>query len=460
MQTSTSTNGNNLTQKQNSKLSNSSNAKAITNIVIVGGGAGGLELTTALGRKLGKKRKARITLVDKNRVHIWKPLLHEVATGSLDDEIDGVVYRAHAARHNYHFQYGTLSSIDRDNKILTIDALLDDKNEVVLEQRQIHYDVLVLAIGSISNDFGTQGVDEHCHMLDSRLQAQNFQKNLLNQFLKKSELSSGTTNSIPTKLAIVGAGATGVELSAELYHVIDVLSMYDVDRADRQKLEIDLIEAGPRILPALPERIAESAADELKKLGVTIRTNTRIQQANKNGFIDAEQNTIYADLMIWAAGVKAQDWLKNTNLELNRLNQIVCYRSLKSVTDDSIYALGDCCAVEMTDGSRVPPRAQSAHQMATIVMKNICRSFYGKDPVEFVYKDYGSLVNLSRFSTVGSLMGNLVKGSMFIEGKIARLMYLSLYRMHQLSIHGYIKGPFIIVLSSISKIIRPKIKLH
>ena len=166
MQTSTSTNGNNLTQKQNSKLSNSSNAKAITNIVIVGGGAGGLELTTALGRKLGKKRKARITLVDKNRVHIWKPLLHEVATGSLDDEIDGVVYRAHAARHNYHFQYGTLSSIDRDNKILTIDALLDDKNEVVLEQRQIHYDVLVLAIGSISNDFGTQGVDEHCHMLD------------------------------------------------------------------------------------------------------------------------------------------------------------------------------------------------------------------------------------------------------------------------------------------------------
>lgn len=429
-------------------------------VVIVGGGAGGLELATSLGRKLGKKKKARITLIDKNRVHIWKPLLHEVATGSLDTEIDGVVYRAHAARHYYNFQVGALSGINRENKTLSIEPIIDEQGNIVVEQREVDYDILVLAIGSISNDFGTAGVDEHCYMLDSKVQAQTFQKKLLNQFFKKEQQSKNAASLSPTRLAIVGAGATGVELSAELHRVIEVLSVYDLDGGAEQRLHIDLIEAGPRILPALSERIAESAAKELEKLGVSIHTQTRITQATADGFIDSEQHEIIADLMVWAAGVKVQDWLADTSLDVNHINQVLCHRNLKSVTDDSIFAIGDCCGVDMPDGQRVPPRAQAAHQMASTVARNIVRELAGKPLTEFTYRDYGSLVNLSRFTTVGSLMGNLVKGSMFIEGKVARLMYLSLYRMHQLAIHGYIKGPFIILLGRISKIIRPKIKLH
>ena len=444
---------------QNEKADDQSNV--LPHIVIVGGGAGGLELATKLGGKLGRKKKARITLIDKNRVHIWKPLLHEVATVSLDTEIDGVVYRAHAARHGYHFQLGALALIDRETKSLQLAPILDESGETILEQRELSYDTLVLAIGSISNDFGTPGVQEHCYMLDSKLQAQNFQKRLLNQFLQKSQQAQKSNETLtPTRLAIVGAGATGVELSAELNHVVDVVRIYDIDNNQGQPLNIDLIEAGPRILPALPEKIADSAASELEKLNVNIHTSTMITEANKKGFVTSEGKIIDADLMIWAAGVKAQGWLAKIGLEVNRINQVVCQRTLKSITDSSIYAIGDCCHVEMEDGSKVPPRAQSAHQMASVVAKNVIRELDGKELIEFKYTDYGSLVNLSRFSTVGSLMGNLVKGSMFIEGKIARFMYLSLYRMHQLAIHGYIKGPFIIFLSRISKIIRPKIKLH
>jgi len=401
------------------------NNQGTPHIVIVGGGAGGLELATKLGSKLGKKNRAKVTLIDKNRVHIWKPLLHEVATGSLDTEIDGVVYRAHSARHSYHFQLGALSHIDRDSKTLRIAPILDENQNIVLEERTLTYDTLVLAIGSISNDFATPGVQEHCYMLDSKLQAQNFQKKLLNQFLKKSQQAQRQETISPTRLAIVGAGATGVELSAELNHVFDVVSVYDIDNQQGQSLEIDLIEAGPRILPALPEKIAESAAKELEKLNVSIHTSTMITQANEKGFVTKDGTQVSADLMVWAAGVKAQSWLAKIGLEVNRINQVICYRTLKSSNDSSII-----------------------------------REIKGKELIEFKYIDYGSLVNLSRFSTVGSLMGNLMKGSMFIEGKIARFMYLSLYRMHQLAIHGYIKGPFIILLSRISKIIRPKIKLH
>lgn len=434
--------------------------QTIPRIVIVGGGAGGLELATTLGRKLGRKNKAEITLVDKHRVHIWKPLLHEVATGSLDTEIDGVVYRAHAKKHHYQFQLGRLVNLNRDAKTLTLAPILDQEGGEVVAQRTLTYDTLVMSIGSVSNDFGTPGVQQNCSMLDSKEQAQRFQQKLLNLFLKKSSANENAS----IRLAIVGAGATGVELSAELNHVVDVVSVYDGKPTSAQTLEVDLIEAGPRILPALPERISDSAKDELEKLGVCVRTNTKITEANEHGFVDADGELIEADLMVWAAGVRAESWLADVGLETNRINQIECHRTLKSITDESIYAIGDCCHVDMIGENgkleKVPPRAQSAHQMASLVAKNILREQHGKELVEFKYTDYGSLVNLARFSTVGSLMGNLMKGSMFIEGKIARVMYLSLYRMHQLAIHGYLKGPFVILLSQISKIIRPKIKLH
>ncbi len=433
--------------------------QGIPNILVVGGGAGGLELVTKLGKKLGKRNRANVTLIDKNRVHIWKPLLHEVATGSLDTEIDGVVYRAHAKRHGYQFQLGTVSGLDREAKTVSISAIKDEDGRVVVPERSLNYDTLVMALGSISNDFGTKGVQEFCSMLDSKEQAHRFQKKLMNLLLKKSAGASDASDT-DIRLAIVGAGATGVELSAELNHVIEVMSIYKSKSEKSAGLKIDLIEAGPRILPALPERIAESASKELEKLGVTIRTNTKIIEANDAGFVNADDEVIAADLMVWAAGVKAVGWLSEVGLEHNRSNQIVCERSLKSVSDLSVYAIGDCCAVTMEDGKPVPPRAQSAHQMASVVAKNIVRELNGKPLIEFTYTDYGSLVNLSRFSTVGSLMGNLMKGSMFIEGKIARVMYLSLYRMHQLAIHGLLKGPFVIFLSRVSKIIRPKIKLH
>jgi NADH dehydrogenase len=438
-------------------MQTSEKKQPMAQIVIVGGGAGGLELATALGYKLGRKGKAKITLIDKHRVHIWKPLLHEVATGSLDTEIDGVVYRAHAAKHGYEFQLGSVSDINRGSKTIAVDPITDNDGQILVPAKVVDYDRLVLAIGSISNDFGTPGVGEHCYMLDSKQQAQLFQQTLLNQFLKNSEAQEN--HPCPTRIAIVGAGATGVELSAELHHVIEVLSVYSLNKK-QQNLEIDLIEAGPRILPALPERIADAASKELEKLGVKIHTDTRVTKATCRGFLGSDGEQMDADLMVWAAGVKVQPWVAKTGLAVNRINQVECHLTLKSKTDDAIYVIGDCCSVAMSDGSQVPPRAQSAHQMAGAVAKNIQRELNAKPLRNFTYNDYGSLINLSRFSTVGSLMGNLMKGNMFVEGKIARIMYLSLYRMHQLAIHGQLKGLLIIALSRLSKIIRPKIKLH
>ena len=428
----------------------------IPNIVIIGGGAGGLELATQLGHKLGKKKRANILLIDKNRSHIWKPLLHEVATGSLDSNLDGVVYSAHAAKHGYQFQLGTFCHLDNKAKIITLAPEFEQQQQV-LPSRQVSYDHLVIAIGSISNDFNTPGVKENCFFLDSHKQADRFHGALLNAFTQVHQ----DTQNTQLNIAIVGAGATGVELSAELYHVADLLKVYGLSNMTRAKLNIHLIEAGPTILPALPARISQSAKLELEKLGVNVMENTRVAKANKQGFITSEGELISANLMLWAAGVKAPDFIRDIGcFELNNANQIIVTPNLLSSIDDNIFVIGDCCACKLPNGKLVPPRAQSAHQMASSVQANIINQLDGKTLNNYQYVDYGSLVNLSRFSTVGSLMGSLTKHSMFVEGKIARIVYISLYRMHQRAIHGTLKTIGLWFAEKIMRVVRPRMKLH
>jgi NADH dehydrogenase len=293
--------------------------------------------------------------------------------------------------------------------------------------------------------------------LDSHLQAERFHRALLNQFMRINQQSSDSE----LRLAIVGGGATGVELAAELYHVADLLKIYGMPDMSAKRLKIDLIEAGPRILPALPERIANAAKRELIKLGVVIQEDVRVTSADGHGFIANEGTRIPADLMVWAAGVKAPEFIQKLALfETNSSGQIVVKPTLQSTLDDQIYVIGDCCACEQPDGSWVPPRAQSAHQMAGLVYKNIVLSGQSKPLRDYIYKDYGSLVNLSKYSTVGSLMGNLTQGSMFVEGRIARLIYISLYRMHQMAIHGWVKAFAVMLAQKIGRAVKPKIKLH
>lgn len=428
----------------------------MTRIVIVGGGAGGLGLATQLGHKLGKKKKAEIILVDKNRTHIWKPLLHEVAAGSLDAGVDELSYRAHAKSHGFQFQRGALTGLDRENKTISLGQVLDAEGNEILGARELSYDFLVMALGSISNDFNTPGVRDNCIFLDSPQQAERFHDRMLSKFYRL-----GSKQMDEVKVAIVGAGATGVELSAELYNSLNQIKSYGFEDLDPASLKLSLVEAGQTILPALPERISSATHSELEKLGVKVMTNTRVTEASEKGLHTLDGNLIEADLMVWAAGIKAPDFMKEIGgLETNRINQLVVNPNLTTTLDDSIYALGDCAACPQPDGSQVPPRAQSAHQMASCIQHNILARLNGKEQKDYIYKDHGSLVSLSKFSTVGSLMGNLTKGSMMVEGRMARVVYVSLYRMHQISLHGYFKTGLITFVEQINRILRPGLKLH
>lgn len=175
-------------------------------IVIVGGGAGGLELATRLGRTLGKRKRASIVLVDANLTHIWKPLLHEVAAGSLNSSEDELNYVAQGKWNHFEFQLGRMSGLDRARQVIKLAATLDEDGGILLPERELAYDSLVIAVGSTTNDFGTAGAAEHCIFLDTREQAERFHRQLLSHYLRAH---AGKRDDGRISVAIVGAGHRG-----------------------------------------------------------------------------------------------------------------------------------------------------------------------------------------------------------------------------------------------------------
>ena len=337
-------------------------------IVVVGGGAGGLELVTRLGDALGRRKRADITLIDKSRAHLWKPLLHEVAAGSMDLGVHEIDFLAQAHWHHFQYRIGEMIGLDRRRREVHLAAYLDDDGKVVTPPRTIPYDTLVIAIGSECNDFGTPGVREYAISLDTPVQAKRFHTNLVNAHIR------GHAQATPLRpeqlhVAIIGAGATGAELAAELHHTTRQLVAYGLDRIDPDEdIKIELIEAADRILPALPVRLSTAAAKLLENLGVHVRTSSKVAEVTSTGVRLATGAFIDAELVVWAAGVKAPDVLKELDgLETNRINQLIVLPTLQTTRDENIFAFGDCAACPWIGkaGQNVPPRAQAAHQQAS-----------------------------------------------------------------------------------------------
>ena len=435
-------------------------------IVIVGGGAGGLELATRLGDTLGKRGKAEITLIDKNRTHVWKPKLHEIASGSMDMSAHEVDYLAQAHWHHFRFRIGEMTALDRERREVRVAPYLDAEGAQVTPDRVFGYDTLVIALGSLSNDFGTPGVPEHALRLESKDDAKRFHARMVNACIRAH---AQTTPLRPEQLhvAIIGAGATGVELAAELHRTTREVVTYGLDRVDAEKdIQVSVIEAADRVLPALPPRLSKATENLLRELGVVVHTSAKVAEVLRDGVRLTDGRILPAELVVWAAGVKAPDFLKDiAGLETNRINQLAVHPTLQTSRDENIFAIGDCaaCAWPEADGGKgglVPPRAQAAHQQASHMAGQIRRRLAGKPLKAWRYRDFGSLVSLGEFSTVGNMMGGLIGGSLMIEGVFARVMYMSLYKMHELALHGFVKVALDTLARLITRRTEPHVKLH
>lgn len=431
-------------------------------IVIVGGGAGGLELATALGDKM--RDRVSTVLVDRSSIHIWKPLLHEVAAGSMDANTHQLEYAAQARWHRFVFQQGGLIGLDRINKTITIDSVQDEHGLELMPQRQIPYDTLVLAIGSVTNFFNVPGAEQHAISLDELPQAEHFRRRMISMCMRADRGITANSDGVHPQLhiAIIGGGATGVELSAELRNTAEVLGAYGLHHLDpRHDIRITVIEAAPRILSALPEKVSAKTTDLLRKLDIDVLTDAKVSEVQADRVLMANGQSLPADLTVWAAGIRAPQILGELDLPVNRLGQIVVQQSLQTEVDPDIFAFGDCAACPWPEkDSTVPPRAQAAHQQASFLFDALKKRLNGEALPSFVYRDLGSLVSLGRFDAVGNLMGPLVGSTLFIEGILARLLYLSLYKMHLAALHGIVRTLADSLGQWLQRRTAPRVKLH
>ena len=434
-------------------------------IVVVGGGAAGLPLATKLGDRFGRSGRATVTLVDRHASHLWKPLLHEVAAGRLDADVHGVDYFLMAYWHGFRFRQGAVAGLDRARHELRLARVLDEEGAEVLPERTVPYDTLVFCVGSVSNDFGIPGVARHAISLDTAADAERFHRRLLSACVR-ADARAQRGESAGVEIVIIGAGATGVELAAEIRHCTAAHASYGLDHLrPARDIRLTLVEAAPRVLPPLSEKIAAAATELLGTLDVAVRTGERVTAIEADGVSTAGGTRLPADLVVWAAGIQAPEWMSRLDgLETNRAHQLVVDTTLVTTRDPDIYALGDCAACPWPEAGRagaiLPPRAQVARQQASLVVASIAARLSGAPLPRFRFHDFGSLVSLGEVSAVGSLMGRLVGGSLLVQGLIARWMYVSLYKLHQVSIHGYLR----VALDTVSRLVRhrlePRVKLH
>ena len=435
---------------------------SLHHIVIVGGGAGGLELATRLGDRLGRARRAAVTLVDRSATHLWKPLLHEVAAGSLDIHAHQLDYLAQARWHHFTFSQGALEALERSRREITVAPVVDESGAEIIPRRVLRYDTLVLALGCVGNSFGVPGVAEHAFALDSAEQADRLHRRLVTSCLQ-ANYRAGPQQDGRLDVVIVGGGATGVELAAELRNTTRVLAAYGLENIDPERyVHLTLLNADPRILIALPERISEATTDILKGLGVGVRNSEQVVEVAAGAVRTKNGNSFPADITVWAAGIKGADLLRELGgLETNRLNQLVVAPTLQTTRDPDVFAIGDCAACPWPGHpTPVPPRAQAAHQQASHLVGMMERRLRDEPLAPFRYRDFGSLVSLGEYSTVGTLMGFLSGKSLRVEGWFARLMYISLYKLHLLALHGFVG----VVLDTLARLIKrstePQVKLH
>jgi NADH dehydrogenase len=429
--------------------------------VIVGGGAGGLELACKLGRKLGPDK---VTLVDSRLYHVWKPSLHEVAAGTLDIHQEGLSYQMLAHDRGFAFVYGAMTALDAAARRITIAPVTaPGDGEEVLPERTLGYRSLVIAVGSTSNYFGVPGAREHTISLNATEDAERFRLRLLRLLAQAEQQKEDGAADSGLDIVIIGGGATGVELAAELREASGAYAAYGFRRLHvRRDVRITLLEGAPRILAPLPERVSTAAARLLEQRAIRVVADCRVSRIDKNQVSDNQGNVYPADLCVWAAGIRAPEFLGSLGLPVAKGGQIEVDAHLRVPGVDGVYALGDCAACTDGNGTHVPPRAQAAHQQADYLVKEFVGQAAGKPPQKdpYVYRDYGSLVSIGRETTVGSLMGSLRGASLFVEGFMARIMYMSLHLLHHKAVLGGLRTGLMALGRFLIRRTTPIVKLH
>jgi len=346
-------------------------------VVILGAGFGGL---TAARKMAGF---ADVTVVDRHNFQTFLPLLYQVSTAGLAADHVAHPIRGALRKTGVQFRMGTPISVDHKNKSVKLDS-----SEV------LEFDYLVVALGSANADFGIPGVEEHALGMKSVHEALNIRAEVLRRFEDLCRFEDETIFSI----TVVGGGPTGVEMAGAFAELVRGPLKND-QRHAAAHIKINLIEAGPRILPMFSEKLSAHGKKDLEKLGVTVHLNTAVKEIKPRSIEVSDGSTIASEVTVWAAGVKGEPTAAKLNLPLIN-TRIDVENTLQVKNYPHIFAIGDIAGFVGENGRMLPMVAPVALQQGRYVAQQIKRMAAGQTLKPFKYLDKGSMATIGRHKAI------------------------------------------------------------
>jgi NADH dehydrogenase len=381
-------------------------------VVIVGGGFAGLNAAKAL-----KDAPVEITLVDRRNHHLFQPLLYQVATATLSPaDIASPIREVLRKQRNTRVWLDEVTSVDPERK------------QVHLETRGVlDYDYLILAAGARHSYFGHDEWEPYAPGIKSLEEALDIRTRVLLAFEAAEEAATEDDRQALMTFVIVGGGPTGVELAGAITEIAQHSLANEFRAIDPRHARIVLIEAMPRILPMFQEKLSESAARQLREMGVIVRTNSMVTDI-EDGLVRLGDDTIHSATIIWAAGVAASPIGKSLGVPVDRAGRVPVTDTLNVDAYPEIFVLGDMATMTGKDGKPLPGVAPVAMQQGELAGANVLRLIQGEALQPFHYKDRGNMATIGRNRAIAQV------GRFALSGFPAWLAWSA---VHVVNLSGY-----------------------
>jgi NADH:ubiquinone reductase (H+-translocating) len=379
-------------------------SKSTIRVVVIGAGFGGLNVVRGLASE-----RVQITVVDRKNHHTFQPLLYQVATGGLSPGEIAAPIR---------------SIFRNDTNVV---SLLEEVRDVDLTRRlvrtseqELPYDYLIVAAGATHAYFGHDDWEPYAPGLKTIEDALEIRRRILLAFeLAERQAIAGEATE-PLNLVVVGAGPTGVELAGTLAEIARHVLAHEFRSIDPSRARILLLEGGPRVLPTYPDDLSRSAEEQLRHLGVEVRTKALVTQIEP-GAVRIGDTRIVAPVILWAAGVAASPLGRKLGVPCDRAGRVEVQPDLSIAGHPEVFVIGDLASLKDENGKPLPGVAPVAMQEGTFVAKTIRRDLAGRARENFKYWDKGSLATIGRAAAVAQF------GKLHISGLVAWLSWLFIH---------------------------------
>jgi NADH:ubiquinone reductase (H+-translocating) len=393
-------------------------------VVVVGGGFAGLYAALGLDRALGYHHKLAITVIDRRNYFLFPPLLPSVAVGAIETRQVTYPFRRLFEATNVRFKKETVIAIDPARRVIRSRVDVDEESnsgKLCVRYDETSYDYLVLAPGSTTNTFKTPGV-EHAFLMREVSDAMALRNHVIDCFESAARETDPALIAEMLRFVVIGAGPTGVEVASELRDLVDHVLLGRYPEVDAESVEVILIDSGQRVLNGWHEAVAESAGEQLRRLGVKVLHGVRVAGIGADWVALSGGTRLDSRTAVWCAGVAPAELLAQAGLPRHASGRIAVGPDCRALGQERVFVLGDAAFCAGADGKPLPPLGQVAFQQGSATARNLLRLLRGGSTRPFRYLDFGQLVSVGHQFAAVRLLGLRLSG--FVAWVVWRTLYL------------------------------------